>query len=222
MNNKILYYGSPVIVNTPIFGFGKESNDYGQGFYCTEDKALAKEWACIDDEKDGFVNEYKIDIDGLSILDLSKKPYTVLNWIAVLVKNRHFDLNTPMAIEAKKFLLKYYYVDTKKFDIVIGYRADDSYFHFARDFVNNTISVKQLSKALSLGNLGKQFVLISKKAFDKISFLNSELVDHSIFYTKRMVRDKKAREDYLSCKATSSIENEEFILDIMREENKKR
>ena len=29
--------------------------------------------------------------------------------------------------------------DIKNADIIIGYRADDSYFSFAQDFVNNTI-----------------------------------------------------------------------------------
>lgn len=73
MENEMLYYGSPVIVDKPLFGYGKESNDYGQGFYCTSDKALAKGWACIDDAKDGFVNEYRIDRDGLKVLDLSEQ-----------------------------------------------------------------------------------------------------------------------------------------------------
>ncbi|MFA6874667.1 MAG: hypothetical protein WCR16_03550 [Bacilli bacterium] len=34
-----------------------------------------------------------------------------------------------------------------------------------------------------------------------------------------MARDRKAREDYLSCKVDSSIRNEEFILVIMRKES---
>jgi hypothetical protein len=54
---------------------------------------------------------------------------------------------------------------------VIGYRADDSYFRFAKEFVNNTISVEQLSKALKSGNPGKQVVLISKKALERIALL---------------------------------------------------
>ena len=39
--------------------------------------------------------------------------------------------------------------------MVIGYRADDSYFSFARAFVNNEISLEQLSYAMRLGKLGE-------------------------------------------------------------------
>lgn len=42
MENVTIYHGSPNIV-TPVFGEGKDYNDYGQGFYCTENLELAKE-----------------------------------------------------------------------------------------------------------------------------------------------------------------------------------
>ena len=63
---KQLFHGSDHIIETPIYGVGKKHNDYGQGFYCTEDIALAKEWA-VSEEKDGYVNEYEIETNGLHI-----------------------------------------------------------------------------------------------------------------------------------------------------------
>ncbi|MFR5760669.1 MAG: DUF3990 domain-containing protein [Oscillospiraceae bacterium] len=48
---------------------------------------MAKEWACKN-QKDGFVNRYELDTDGLRILNLSDGNHTVLNWIAILLKNR--------------------------------------------------------------------------------------------------------------------------------------
>ena len=36
MSNMILYHGSPEIVRKPEYGKGKPYNDYGRGFYCTE------------------------------------------------------------------------------------------------------------------------------------------------------------------------------------------
>ncbi|MDE7354067.1 MAG: DUF3990 domain-containing protein [Acetatifactor sp.] len=42
-------------------------------------------------------------------------------------------------------------------DMMIGYRADDSYFSFAQDFINGTISYRQLNNALHLGRIGQQF-----------------------------------------------------------------
>ena len=37
-----LYHGSDVIVGQPEYGKGKLNNDYGRGFYCTEDINLAR------------------------------------------------------------------------------------------------------------------------------------------------------------------------------------
>ena len=46
MDQKItLYHGSEQIVEAPAFGLGRQNNDFGLGFYCTESEALAKEWA---------------------------------------------------------------------------------------------------------------------------------------------------------------------------------
>lgn len=40
----ILYHGSKDIIEKPIYGQGKKYNDYGLGFYCTDNIELAKEW----------------------------------------------------------------------------------------------------------------------------------------------------------------------------------
>ena len=66
-----LYHGSISIIKKPIFGYGKIDNDYGQGFYCTEHKELAKEWASTQNNN-GYSNHYRIDIDGLNILNLQE------------------------------------------------------------------------------------------------------------------------------------------------------
>lgn len=39
----IIYHGSGEIIEKPQFGYGNPKNDYGLGFYCTEDIELAKE-----------------------------------------------------------------------------------------------------------------------------------------------------------------------------------
>ena len=49
-------------------------------------------------------------------------------------------------------------------DLVIGYRADDSYFSFVKDFLNNRISLAQLQQALKLGTVGEQIVIKSQRA----------------------------------------------------------
>ena len=64
-----------------------------------------------------------------------------------------------------------YNIDISEYDLIIGYRADDSYFRFAEDFLNNSISVEKLERAMYLGKLREQIVLKSEKAFEQLDKL---------------------------------------------------
>ena len=101
--------------------------------------------------------------------------------------------------------------------MIIGYRADDSYFSFARDFVSGAISYRQLSEAMRLGKLGEQVVLMSKKAFQNIRFLSFESADAQIYYLRKKERDRQARKEYRQTKALGELKNELFMIDIIRE-----
>ena len=192
MSKRILYHGSPTIIQAPEFGKGKSYNDYGKGFYCTEHLELAKEWACTENT-DGYANKYVIDTTELSVLDLSSKEYTILHWLALLVEYRKFRISTPVMKRGVAWLKEHFLIDLAPYDAVVGYRADDSYFSFARAFINNEISLKQLSFAMRLGKIGEQFVLKSQTAFEKIRFVSYEIADNTVYYAKRKVRDDEAR-----------------------------
>lgn len=218
MSKIVLYHGSPEIIEVPIFGKGKSYNDYGKGFYCTQHIELAKEWACTEGT-DGYANRYEIETDELKILNLSDEKYTILHWLALLMKNRKGRLSTPIMKRGKEYLLEHYLPDISGYDVIIGYRADDSYFSFAKSFVNNAISLKQLGNAMRLGKLGEQFVLKSQKAFDTIKFLDYTVADNTEYYFKRKARDDEARVAYYK-----ELENEDldgiFMRDIIREDIK--
>lgn len=221
MNKNLeIYHGSQQIVEVPQYGVGKTYNDYGQGFYCTENIELAKEWACPV-KNDGYSNKYLLHTDGLNILHLTNGTFNILNWLAILLKNRKFDINNNVGFNAREYLLEYFLPDTSNVDLMIGYRADDSYFSFAEDFVNNTISVRDLSVAMQLGTLGEQIVLLSPEAFGHIEFMEYEIADHREYYYKRAERDHQARTDYLQRKKNLAMLKEDlFVLDIIREEIK--
>ncbi|MBR5355680.1 MAG: DUF3990 domain-containing protein [Lachnospiraceae bacterium] len=188
----ILYHGSNIIVNKPLFGYGKPYNDYGQGFYCTENIALAKEWAC-NDPNGGFVNIYNLDTANLNTLKLNEKK--ILEWLAILIKNRQIRYSSPIEKQIAEYVIANFYSDYSSYDIITGYRADDSYFSFVRAFLSNTISLEQLGEAMKLGNLGMQVFIQSQKAFDNLSFVDSETVSGD-YYAKREERSAKARKDY--------------------------
>ena len=186
------------------------------GFYCTENVELAKEWACSNNETNGYANQYEIDLSSYKVLDLREEKYSILNWMALLLKFRTFDVNTPISVQAKEYILENFYVDVEEYDVIIGYRADDSYFSFAKDFINNTISVEQLAEAMRLGELGIQIVLKSKKAFDMVKYVSYELAESKEYYVKRVSRDKKARETYLSGYRQNLVTDGLFVMDIIR------
>lgn len=210
----ILYHGSPEIIKKPVYGKGKPYNDYGRGFYCTEHFELAKEWACSENIG-GYCNQYEIDLDKLNVLRLSE--YTILHWLALLVTYRKIRISSPIQQRAINWLKKNYLLDLSGYDVIIGYRADDSYFSFARAFIGNEISLNQLSYAMRLGKLGEQIVLKSPAAFDAIRFISCEGVDNTEYYARRKTRDDEARAAY-----KAELENDDlnglYMRDILREE----
>ena len=217
MSDKLtIYHGSSKIIERPDFGTGNPHNDYGLGFYCTESMELAKEWASST-ETDGFANQYQLNLTGLSTLSLTSGDYHILNWLSVLLENRRFRIDGAIAQQAKAYISENFSVDYKQYDIIRGYRADDSYFSFANAFLNNTISVTQLEKAMVLGKLGEQIVLISQKAFASIEFVNAIPAPNEIYLPKKLARDTAARKEFQQEKARGSILTEKYILDIMRE-----
>ncbi len=220
MDRIVLLHGSNQVIEAPELSQGNIHNDYGRGFYCTRLEEMAKEWACKN-QKDGFVNRYELDMDGLRVLDLSDGSHTVLNWIAILLKNRTFRLRSEIANDAREYLIEHFAIDTGAYDIVVGYRANDSYFQYAESFVENTLPLRSLNRALKLGKLGLQTVLTSEKAFRQLRFINAEPVDKTVYYPKFYERDTKARQTYTTEIARSrSYRDDIFVLDILRGEMK--
>lgn len=216
--NLIIYHGSQQIVEVPQYGIGKEYNDYGRGFYCTESIELAKEWACPV-KNDGYSNKYRLSLDGPNTMHLTEGKFNILSWLAILLAHRKFDITSPVGNQAREFILDRFLPDTEGVDVMIGYRADDSYFSFAEDFVNNTISLRDLNLAMQLGTLGEQIVLLSKRSFGQIEFVEHEVADYREYYYKRAQRDQNARAAYKNHKKNfQQLVNDVFVLDMIRED----
>ena len=193
---KIIYHGSDHIIEQPEFGYGKPYNDYGIGFYCTENPNMAKEWG-VGIDHNGYANQYQINCDGLSILDLHASEYTLLHWLTILLENREFDTSTPLAAEAKEYLIQKFHLNYKSYDIIIGYRADDSYFSFAADFINGAISYR---------------------SFKRLRFLGYETADYREWYKKKAFRDKSARRQYFDVERNRRQKGDLYITTILDEE----
>lgn len=212
----IVYHGSKQIIETPVYNGSRRTNDYGYGFYTTESIELAKEWACSDG-RDGFANRYELETEGLKVLNLNSGDYNILNWLALLTRYRSYWQNGSIAEEAKDYLQRHFFIEPEAYDIVVGYRADDSYFAFAQDFISGTISLSKLSEAMHLGKLGEQIVLKSRRAFERITFIDADTADANTYYEKKCTRDRTARNAYRTTKHSHDEINELFMIDIMRE-----
>ena len=144
----VIFHGSERIIENPVFGYGKKHNDYGMGFYCTENRNLAMEWA-VEINRDGYANQYDLNIQG---------------------------------------------------------------------FLNNAISVQQLSRAMKYGNLGEQIVLKSERAFDSVMFQKSQVAYSQIWYPQKESRDVMARQQYFNENKNPFKKGEIYMLKILEEE----
>ncbi len=214
-----IYHGSEFVIEKPEFEKGKSFNDYGKGFYCTEDIDLAREWS-VDILRDGYVNMYDLDESDLLFLNLNNDDYCILHWITMLIQNRRFELETPIAREAYRYLSANFSIDTTNVDVIKGYRADDSYFSYAQDFINGIISVSQLKTAMVLGQLGEQIMLRSQKSFHTIKYVGCEGVSASLWYEKKRSRDLSARKAYREMNKDDYRKGELYMFRILDEEVK--
>lgn len=211
-----LFHGSDKEVIKPIYGYGRPDCDYGSGFYLTADYDSAKIWASQYDEG-GFVNTYKIDLEKLKVLRLDHNTNDdVLRWVSLLCKHRIDQETRTIARREIEFLNNNYPVDLTGVDIIIGYRADDSYFDYTRAFLTNRLPIELLKEAMILGQLGLQYALISPKAFDEIAFIDSTIVkkDDSLERLEAI-----AKEEYNRLLERSDV-NHTYLRDIMRENSK--
>lgn len=195
MGKIILYHGSQNEKITPRFGLGNEKHDHGKGFYLTESMDLAKEWAvCRPEELNGWMHKFELEIEGLNILDFQKKD--VLTWLAELMKHRDAGDSKRYRVLSKKFIEKYG-IDTDGYDVIKGWRANASYFYIAKAFVRDEVDIDILEELLSLGGLGVQYCIKTKKAYKELTEISEDLqsVPFERFNEKYNEHDITAREN---------------------------
>lgn len=194
MSKIILYHGTSDKTVVPTYGLGEDKHDYGRGFYLTENINLAKEWAvCVPNQENGWVHKYELDISELKILDFQKK--NILSWLAELMKHRDASDTKRYKVLSEKFIERYG-IETEKYDVIKGWRANASYFYSAKEFVRDNVDIEILEELLSLGGLGIQYCIKSELAYSKLKQLESGLisVDYKEFHEKYNQRDVTVRQ----------------------------
>lgn len=209
-----LYCFSRDVLERPSCGNHPFLCDFGPGFYCADSLKIAIELAPLG-ETHGYCCHYKLDTTGLNVMNLNGHGCTTLNWVAILVRSRRFDLKLPVAQAAADYLLQNFLPDIGGVDIIRGYRADGVYFSFARDFLNNAITFRQLEVALEGGELGEELVLKSKRAVSRLRLMEAIPVTALDFYDRcRREREGSAKKIYLGLEGAGR--EDLFIADIMK------
>lgn len=165
-----VFHGSDHVLKHPRYMGGKEDNDYGNGFYTTEDKIKAESWAALNgDPEKSIVNIYDLDIDALEMADLHD--FGVLAWVAEVVANRGVNQEAAGIVGSR--LMSLYRPDLERYDLIKGYRADDSYTQVIEAFLTNQINVYEVERLFYKGSLGNQIFLKSEKAFKNIRWVHA-------------------------------------------------
>lgn len=165
-----VYHGSDHIIWKPVFKGGKEDNDYGNGFYTTEYEDRARSWAVLNgNPEQSIVNVYQLQTEGLKILDLNE--CGVLAWISEVVANRGTSQEAAGIVGER--LVELYRPESTEYDVIKGYRADDSYTQVVEAFLMNQINIYEVERLFYKGALGNQIFLKSQKAFGQIKWLDS-------------------------------------------------
>lgn len=196
-NNLLCFYhGNKDPYMKPQFGLGRMDNDYGQGFYTTQNIELAKEWAYsgYTNEQNNCIHTYTLDISDLYLFDFDAVPVEL--WVAELLKNRLPDRLDTHADWVHNYIYLYH-KDLSQYDIIAGYRADDSYFSYMRSFASGSLFMEDLQVLLKLGKLGEQYCFRSERAISALrdAFTGVEGVPKS-YGAKYRKRDESVKNEY--------------------------
>lgn len=160
----ILYHGSHLQVNSPLAKVGRKNLDFGPGFYTTNIKEQAENWARIIASRKGrnvipVINVYHFDfqkavMDGVRIKHF--KHYD-LEWLEYVVDCR----------KGKDI--------SKDYDIVEGGVANDNVIDTVEDYEKGVITAEQ-----ALGQLRY------KKINHQLCFLNQQVIDNYLRFVESL------------------------------------
>jgi len=209
-----IYHGTLEPNLNPIYGGGMEYHDYGKGLYCVEDIEKAKEWACQhENNQTSYVYEYELSLDGLlPPLDLNE--YTPAYWLSALASHRYSNKESAILKARRLSFINLFPVDCEQYDYILGWRANDKYFAFLRDFMGVAISYEAIVEAMKLGDLGQQVVLKSERAFTNCKQVNKITLsgdDYTHYFGSYHDNDSKAREKMVELRDTPGSTIEQIL-----------
>ena len=119
-----------------------------------------------------------------------------MSWVAEILANRGTGYEDAEIVV--KLMVDKYRIDTTDADVIIGYRADDSYTEVISAFLDGLLSIDEVERMFYKGSLGNQVFLKSEKAFNSLNFVKAD---------KIMPTEALTREDYIARKEVQTFLN---------------
>lgn len=132
------------------------------------------------------------------------------------MQNRIFAPKSPIGHQNLQFLTEHFKLDYQSYDVIYGYRANDSYFSFASDFLENIIPIQSLASSMKPGSLGLQIVLKSPKAFSRLKFIKAEKAEKEKYYFQYKERDTTSRKAYRESLRNLKPSESIYLIDLVR------
>lgn len=158
----IVYHASTEVVKSPICRYGREKLDFGRGFYLTDLKGQAVEWASrMQDRrhKPGLVNVYTLDKEAM-LAEARCKVFTAYDqeWL-------HF------ICDCRKG-----YDPSEKYDYVEGGIADDRVVDSINLYLQGFLPESETLRRLAAHQPNNQICLLNQALIDK--YLHYDHTEH--------------------------------------------
>ena len=153
MSEVIVYHGSTEVVEVPICGFGRPNLDFGRGFYVSDLRNQAVEWARqVADrrKKDPVLNRYRLDREAV-LREAHCKVFTAYDreWLEFIVANRS---GQPVA---------------DAFDYIEGGVANDRVIDTVNLYMTGLMDIETALQRLSEHKPNNQICLLNQRITDK-------------------------------------------------------
>ncbi|MDO4765606.1 MAG: DUF3990 domain-containing protein [Eubacteriales bacterium] len=157
MGKSFIYHGSYQKIESPEIRLGKNTKDFGTGFYCTTIKEQAERWAIR--YSTPIVNTYSLRMnEQLNILEF--KTMTE-EWLDFIIACRNGKPHS--------------------YDIVIGAMANDQVYNYISDYVDGVLTREQFWALAKFKYPTHQIVFCTPQALSCISYESSE----EVFYERK-------------------------------------
>lgn len=152
MGKMMVYHGSYIKIEKPEIIIGRNTKDFGPGFYCTVIREQAERWAKRYDTP--IINLYTVRMNE-SLRTLEFKEMTEA-WLDFIINCRH---GIP-----------------HNYDIVIGAMANDQIYNFISDYVEGIITREQFWILAKFKYPTHQINFCSQKALNCLEYYDYEEV----------------------------------------------